>query len=116
MIRSFEGARPKLHPSAFIHDSAEVIGRVKELRVKEGDQVKKGEILLRLDPAQSLAQVAQLEAALAQSRLNIERQKVTAITLVGGVEPILTAAPAGSPAMVLSPWSLSGGSAEGPTQ
>ena len=60
---------------------SEVIGRVKELRVKEGDQVKKGEILLRLDPAQSLAQVAQLEAALAQSRLNIERQKVTAITL-----------------------------------
>jgi hypothetical protein len=42
--------------------------------------------------------------------------EVTAITLVGGVEPILTAAPAGSPAMVLSPWSLSGGSAEGPTQ
>src|SRR5262252_8352871 len=33
---------------------------------------------------------------------------VTAITLVGGVEPILTAAPAGGQAMVLSPWSLSG--------
>jgi hypothetical protein len=41
---------------------------------------------------------------------------VTAITLVGGVEPILTAAPAGGPAMVLSPWSLSGGAAEGPAQ
>lgn len=38
---------------------------------------------------------------------------VTAITLVGGVEPILTAAPAGSQAMTLSPWSLSGGAAEG---
>jgi hypothetical protein len=33
---------------------------------------------------------------------------VTAITLVGGVEPILTAAPAGRQAMVLSPWSLGG--------
>jgi len=33
---------------------------------------------------------------------------VTAITLVGGVEPILTASPA-SQAMMLSPWSLSGG-------
>ncbi len=41
---------------------------------------------------------------------------VTAITLVGGVEPILTAAPAGRQAMVLSPWSLGGGGAEGPTQ
>ena len=35
--------------------------------------------------------------------------EVTAITLVGGVEPILTAAPAGGQAMILSPWSLSGG-------
>ncbi len=33
---------------------------------------------------------------------------VTAITLVGGVEPILTAAPAGGRQMVLSPWSLGG--------
>ena len=42
--------------------------------------------------------------------------EVTAITLVGGVEPILTAAPAGGQAMILSPWSLSGGAAEGPAQ
>src|SRR5258708_1984343 len=28
MIRSFDGARPKLHPTAFVHDSAELIGRV----------------------------------------------------------------------------------------
>ena len=41
---------------------------------------------------------------------------VTAITLVGGVEPILTASPAGGQGMVLSPWSLGGGGAEGPTQ
>ena len=41
---------------------------------------------------------------------------VTAITLVGGVEPILTASPAGGQGMVLSPWSLGGGGAEGSTQ
>jgi carbonic anhydrase/acetyltransferase-like protein (isoleucine patch superfamily) len=28
MIRSFDGSRPKLHPTAFVHDSAELIGRV----------------------------------------------------------------------------------------
>ena len=34
-------------------------------------------------------------------------EAVTAITVVGGVEPILTAAPKGGRDMVLSPWSLS---------
>lgn len=28
MIRSFENRRPRIHPRAFVHDSAEVIGRV----------------------------------------------------------------------------------------
>lgn len=59
---------------------SEVIGRVKELLVKEGDMVSKGELLLRLDPATALAEIAQLEAVLQQSRLGIERQTVTAAT------------------------------------
>jgi hypothetical protein len=33
----------------------------------------------------------------------------TAITLLSGVEPILRAAPNGSQAMMLTPWSLGGG-------
>ena len=28
MIRTFEGKAPRIHPSAFVHDSAEVVGRV----------------------------------------------------------------------------------------
>ena len=32
----------------------------------------------------------------------------TAITLLSGVEPILTAAPSASQAMMLAPWSLGG--------
>jgi len=35
---------------------------------------------------------------------------LTAITLLAGVEPIFAAAPSGSPAMTLSPWSIGGGS------
>jgi HlyD family secretion protein len=60
---------------------SEIIGRVSDVRVKEGDQVKKGQLLLQLDPAQAQAQVAQLEASLAQSRLAIERSRVNAMTL-----------------------------------
>lgn len=54
----------------------EVIGRVIEIRVKEGDRVRKGELLLRLDPSLSLAAVEQLEAARAQAQLSIEQQRV----------------------------------------
>ena len=45
---------------------SEVMGRVKELYVKEGDQVQKGDLLLRLDPATVRAQVDRLEAGLQQ--------------------------------------------------
>ncbi len=41
---------------------------------------------------------------------------MTAITVLSGVGPILAAAPSGSEAMVLSPWSVGGGAPEGGTQ
>ncbi|HXC59217.1 MAG TPA: efflux RND transporter periplasmic adaptor subunit [Steroidobacteraceae bacterium] len=60
---------------------SEVMGRVKELRVKEGDQVKQGDLLLRLDPAAVQAQVDALEAGLRQSKLAIDRQRLASETL-----------------------------------
>ena len=40
--------------------------------------------------------------------------KVTAVTLLSGVEPILAATPSGGPAMTLSPWNIGGeGATEG---
>jgi len=60
---------------------SEVMGRVKSLLVKEGDNVKQGQLLLQLDPATVQAQVDQLEASLAQSKLEIERQRLNAETL-----------------------------------
>lgn len=56
---------------------SEVIGRVTEVRVKEGDKVSQGQLLLRLDPATAHAEIAQLEAARRQSELSIERQRVS---------------------------------------
>jgi hypothetical protein len=34
--------------------------------------------------------------------------KVTCVTMLSGVEPILAATPSGGPALTLSPWSLGG--------
>ena len=55
----------------------EIVGRVLKVNVKEGAFVKQGDLLVQLDPATSLAEIAQLEAAQRQSHLNIEHQKVS---------------------------------------
>src|ERR1700733_10988575 len=60
-----------------VHLVPEVIGRVLKINAQEGDVVKRGALLVQLDPATYLAQIAQLEAALRQSHLNIERQRVS---------------------------------------
>jgi len=60
---------------------SEVMGRVKALHVKEGDSVKRGDLLLQLDPATLQTQVDALSAGLRQSRLSIERARVGADTI-----------------------------------
>ena len=56
---------------------SEVIGRVQQVLVQEGDRVTQGQLLLGLDPETYLAEIAQLEAVQRQSELNIERQRVS---------------------------------------
>lgn len=56
---------------------SEVIGRVEEVLVREGDKVQQGQLLLRLDQRASQAEIARLEAARGQSELNIKRQEVS---------------------------------------
>lgn len=48
--------------------SAQTMGHVRSVLVREGDFVKEGQTLIRLDDAQSQAQVAQAKAGLAGSR------------------------------------------------
>lgn len=51
--------------------SANIMGQVTKLPVKEGDKVKKGQVLVELDPVQYRAQVAQARAALEQAKANL---------------------------------------------
>src|SRR5689334_17902564 len=62
--------------------SAQVMGRVVELRVDVGDRVKSGQVIARIDQreaqqqvAVSAAQVAQAQANLENARLNLERSQ-----------------------------------------
>lgn len=57
--------------------SSEVIGKVSEVLVKEGDKVEQGQVLLRLDPTIIRAEVTQQKASLRSSEINIERAQLS---------------------------------------
>ena len=55
--------------------TAEVTARVAEILVEEGATVKKGQLLLRLDPESYNNIIAREEAGVRQNRISIERQR-----------------------------------------
>ena len=59
-------------------------------------------------PAAKISDLQKGEAVMIVSTEGSKSGEVTAITMLGGVEPILEAAPKGQQAMTLSPWSLNG--------
>lgn len=69
------------------------------------------QILNRMPPA-LLADLQKGDAVMIVSTQGDGSGTVNAITLLAGVEPILTAAPNASQAIMLSPWSLGSGNAE----
>jgi hypothetical protein len=72
-----------------------------------GGQADFQQIVNRM-PAATLADFKKDEAVMIVSTEGITSGQATAITVLGGVEPILAAAPIASQAMTLSPWSLGG--------
>jgi HlyD family secretion protein len=65
---------------------SEVIGQVTELHVKEADQVKKGDLVITLDPKSYQAQVKQAEARVRIQQIAIERQRLLIRTLADRFE------------------------------
>ncbi|MEO7496640.1 MAG: efflux RND transporter periplasmic adaptor subunit [Massilia sp.] len=55
--------------------SSEVIGKVVEVLVKEGDKIEQGQVLLRLNPSSYKASVAQQEAQRRNALVGIERAR-----------------------------------------
>jgi hypothetical protein len=66
----------------------------------------------RMPPA-SLTDFQKGDAVMIVSTNGTSADTATAITVLGGVEPILAATPKGGQPMTLSPWSLGGGGGEG---
>jgi hypothetical protein len=70
------------------------------------------QVLSRMPPA-TITDLQKGDAVMIVSTEGNASGQVTAITLLAGVEPILTASPRGAQAMMLSPWALGGGGDSG---
>jgi HlyD family secretion protein len=79
-LRSNVTASGEIRPIQFINLTSEVQGRIEEIYVKEGDAVKKGTALVKLDPTQlessTDAQMASLQAS--QTDAQVSRSQIIA--------------------------------------
>ncbi|MBO0860359.1 MAG: HlyD family secretion protein [Chloracidobacterium sp.] len=67
-------ANGEVRPPKFISLQSEVTGRVMDVYVKEGDLVKKGTPLLRVDPTQQASLTSVQEAALRAQQADVQNQ------------------------------------------
>jgi HlyD family secretion protein len=67
-------ANGEVRPIQFINLTAEVGGRVTDVFVKEGDVVKKGKPLLRVDPTQLAGSTSMQEAAVRAAQADVQNQ------------------------------------------
>jgi HlyD family secretion protein len=58
-----------------VNISSDVVGRVVQVFVREGDQVEQGQVLLTIDPKQVEAAVARAQASLSQSEAQVVQQQ-----------------------------------------
>ena len=68
-----------IQPRVAVDVQSDIMGRVTELNVKEGDPVNRGQILLRIDPTQYEAEVARAQASVSQALANEAQARASMI-------------------------------------
>jgi RND family efflux transporter MFP subunit len=87
-LGALEEARPylaRVSPWQTARISAQVAGRVQEVRVREGDRVRRGQVLAVLDDAEVRSALDGAEAQVAQARARALGQEATVATLESSV-------------------------------
>src|SRR5258705_6413785 len=67
-LASIVSASGEIKPKTYVNIGANAFGKITRLYVKEGDRVKKGQLLAQLENVQSSADVAATKASLEASR------------------------------------------------
>ena len=75
-LEAIVSASGKIDPKKTVNISAQTMGRVTHLGVKEGDRVKAGQFLLQIDPVNAEAAVRRDVAAVAGARTALEQSRV----------------------------------------
>jgi HlyD family secretion protein len=74
-LKSQVSASGQIRAKDYVNLQAEIVGVVTELRVREGDRVKKGDILLKIDPIQTAAQNESSKAQFEAARQELQAQQ-----------------------------------------
>jgi HlyD family secretion protein len=85
LLESKVTANGEVRPIQFINLTSEVQGRVTDVFVKEGDVVKKGKPLLRVDPTQLANSTSMQEAALRAAQAEVQNQTAALTTAENAV-------------------------------
>jgi len=76
-LEALVSASGKIEPKKTVNISAQTMGRVTNLGVKEGDRVKAGQFLLQIDPVNAQASVRRDEAAVQGAITGLEQSKAS---------------------------------------
>lgn len=76
-LEAIVSASGKIQPKRSVNISAEMMGKVVNLRVNEGDYVKAGQPLLEIDPRNLDTQIQNREASLNRARSQLEQTKAS---------------------------------------
>jgi len=76
-LEAIVSASGKIDPKKTVNISAQTMGRVTQLAVKEGDRVRAGQFLLQIDPVNAEAAVRRDIAGVAGARTALEQSRVS---------------------------------------
>ncbi len=78
-LESVITATGRIRPRRHVNVSSDVMGRVVELNIQEGDEVERGMVLLRIDPSAIQTQVSSARAALSQSEAQVSQARTNLV-------------------------------------